>query len=125
MRTALLFLFLSLVACSGETGQKTDFSTREVVRVVSPSGCCEAHVVESTLVGVGENTQVIVSFDGGSCGAGVASADGINRGLDIRWVNELTLSIGHPRGVQLTQNASGDRVKCGRHEVHVLLREME
>ena len=97
------------------------FSTREVGRAVSPSGCCEAYVVESSIDGVGENTQVIVSFVNETCDAGVVSSNGAGLAIKLNWLAEGSLS----RGVTLRRNASGEHIKCGRHEVHIVLQERD
>jgi len=98
-----------------------DWSTREVAAATSPAGWCVARVVESRYGSSGSNTQVVLDFDGG-CGSGAVAADGVNHALKLRWIDDSTLQIEHPKALVLTRNASGEILQCYDRKVRVVLR---
>ena len=107
------------VACSSRINHPIEL--RESARVPSPSGWCEAYVVELGTEPNGLTTQVLLSFDGGQGGAGAVSAPGKNLGLTLRWLDSTTLEVQHPKTVRLEYGASGDVIQFFRHKVKVVL----
>jgi hypothetical protein len=85
-------------------------------RVPSPSGCCEASIVEYE----GTRTVVEVSFDGGRCVQASVHSPGVRLGLRIRWVDGGTLEVRYPPGVLLDLPA-GPVLHCQEREVRLVL----
>jgi hypothetical protein len=84
-------------------------SPRQSARVPSPSGWCEAYVVEWS----DENCQVMLEFDGGACGSGAVSAFGKAPDLQLRWLDPTTVEVQHSSKVRMERNASGEVIQCG------------
>ena len=80
-----------------------------------------AYVYES-VSDAGELTQVLLEYAGGHCGSGVVHAYQIDAGLELSWLSPTELLVTKPEGVVLEHNASGERLMCGKHIVHVHVR---
>lgn len=120
LRTLALISFaLTLSACNRE--KMDPASVSDSGGVVSPSGCCEASIVESDVPRGGGNTQVLVSFLNERCGSGAVSSQGVNLGLAVRWAGPETLVVSYPAHLQLARNASGEWLQCRGRKVRVLL----
>ena len=121
-RTLLLLVVgaINWVGCDSRTTSQP--GTGESAHVPSPSGWCEAYVVEFDFGPNGQTTQVMLSFDGGQGGAGAVSAPGLKLGLNLRWLDPTTLEVEHPKGVQLTYGASGEVLQFLNHKVRVVLK---
>ena len=121
LRTLLLAIFvLCLSACTQR--QEHAASVNASNRVTSPSGCCDASIVESRIPGESGSTQVLVSFSRGSCGSGALSSPGVDLGFAVRWSGPETLVVEYPANLEITRNASGEWLQCNGQKVHVLLR---
>jgi hypothetical protein len=90
-------------------------------RVVSPAGWVSAYVDEYRDGPSGGMTQVILSFDNDTCGAGAVAAPGFDLGLRLRWTDPTTLEVIHPQNLAMRRNASGEYLQCGPRKVHVVL----
>jgi hypothetical protein len=90
-------------------------------RAVSPEGWCIACVVESDYGDGARMTQVMLDFPEERCGSGAVAASGSGHGLKLRWLGPDTIEIRHPAGLELSRNASGDILQCGRRKVRVVL----
>jgi hypothetical protein len=110
----LLAVVSSLISCSSP-------EFKESVRVASPNGWVEAYVLEWSYGQGNGRTQVMLAFDGGRCGRGSVSANGIGLGLKLRWVEPATLQITHPESVDLERSPGGEDVQCGNRKVRVIL----
>ena len=82
---------------------------KQSARVPSPSGWCEAYVVEWS----DENSQVMLELDGGACGSGAASAFGKAPGRQLRWLDPTTIEVQHATSVRMERDASGEVSQCG------------
>ncbi len=116
----LAFLVFCLSGCDQRQGDAV--SVHNSNGVTSPSGCCEAAIVESRVSGAGSNTQVLVSFPQERCGLGAVSSPGADLGFTIRWSGPETLVVEYPANLEVTRNASGEWLQCKGQKVHVLLR---
>ena len=116
---ALALFVLCLSACNQRQGDAV--SAHDSNRVTSPSGCCEAAIVESRISGGGSNTQVLVSFPQERCGFGAVSSPGVDLGFTVRWSGPETLVVEYPANLEVTRNASGEWLQCKGRKVHVLL----
>lgn len=106
-----------LQGCPSQSNGKV----REVMKTASPSGDVVAQIVEIERGPESSNTQVILSFDGGRCGSGAVSTNGIRVGLSTRWVDDRTLEVTYPKGRAMERNASGEILQCRDRMVRVLL----
>ena len=117
-----LHVFLALLILNGCSlfGSEDNTNSRELSRVISKNGH-EAYIVETSLEDNIENTQVILQFAGGKCGAGAVSSPNTNLGLKISWVDGNTLKVLKPSGVSLKRNASGETIQCLEQKVNVII----
>jgi len=113
---------ISLVGCGSRAAPHLEAG--ESPHVPSPSGWCEAYVVEFDNGPNAQETQVMLSFDGGRGGAGAVTAPGLGLGLVLRWLDPTTLEVQHPKEIQLTYGASGEWLQFWAHKVHVVLRSV-
>ena len=95
--------------------------TRESSRLVSPAGWCVASVVVFDDPAAVANTQVLLSFDGGRCGAGAVSFTGSDVPVQLHWTDATTLEVRYPQGATFSRNASGEFLQCFDRTVHVVL----
>lgn len=102
------------------TRRRAASGPKQLARVPSPSGWCEAYIVEWG----DDNSQVMLEFDGGACGSGAVSAFGKEPGLQLRWLDSTTVEVQHAKGVQMERNASGEVIQCGgpHRRVRVVLK---
>jgi hypothetical protein len=102
------------------TRRGTASGPKQLARVPSPSGWCEAYIVEWG----DDNSQVMLEFDGGACGSGAVSAFGKGPGLQLRWLDPTTVEVQHSAGVKMDRNASGEVIQCGgpHRRVRVVLK---
>ena len=120
-RTAFATLLFLLVGCGPDNSVQSQ--VRELKRSVSPPGWCAASIIETIWGPTESNTQVVLSFDHGSCGAGAVGAVGTDLGLEIRWLDDVTLEVEYPKGVKLQRNASGEVLQCKNRRVVVRLNQ--
>jgi hypothetical protein len=93
--------------------------------ILSPAGWCKAAVTETTSVdGQSGSTQVALSFDGGKCGRNAVSSNQVGLGLQLRWLDDSTLEVGHPVGATMVRSPSGEVLQCLDHRVRVVLRPL-
>ena len=123
MRQVLIAALLSLLGCP--SGNSAEWN---MPGVLSPEGWAKARVVEFDF-GPGErHSQVLISFDGGVCGSGSVSADGIDLGLQLAWVDATTLEVAHPADVALEPAPAArelpSRHQCGDRVVWVQSRRL-
>ena len=116
---SLFFLIFILTSCS-KHGDEDSYSLSKIKTVLSSAGH-EAYIIEATLDD-SSNTQVIVDFAGGKCGAGAVNSLGINLKLDIKWSDATTLVVSKPEQVQLMRNASGETLRCSESKVLVVIK---
>src|ERR1700694_5546719 len=109
-----------LVVFAGCRRHAGDMTTREWSRVKSPEGWCEASVVEFDWPSRA-NTQILLAFDGGRCGAGAVTFDGSHSDLELRWSDATTLEVRYPKQLTPTRNPSGEYIQCFDRKVHVIL----
>jgi len=100
--------------------RSTASSPKRTARVASPSGWCEAYIVEWS----DDNSQVMLDFDGGACGSGAVSALGKAPCLQLRWLDPTTVEVQHAADVRMQRNASGEVIQCGgpHRRVRVVLK---
>ena len=121
MQRVLVISIVGIVLAACSKPSLPPVTTRESTRVVSPAGWCVASVVVFEDPATVSNTQVLLSFDGGRCGAGAVSFDGADVPLQLHWIDATTLEVRHPRGASFSRNASGDFLYCLERKVHVVL----
>jgi hypothetical protein len=122
MLRIFVLALLALCLCGCDQRQGDAVTVHGSNRVTSPSGCCEAAIVESRMSGAGSITQVFVSFPQERCGRGAVSLPGADLGLTLRWSGPETLVVEYPVNLEVTRNASGEWLQCKGQKVHVLLR---
>jgi hypothetical protein len=120
MLTMILKLFvivcaLTAVGCSNENNV---FSSTRSQTIESAEGH-QAYIVEGHYGKGDSNTQVIVMFNGGKCGSGVAAGIGVDLGLSISWVGLDQLHINNPKNAVLTRNANGEIIQCLNKKITV------
>ncbi|WP_444902879.1 hypothetical protein ACJJIU_13235 [Microbulbifer sp. CnH-101-E] len=111
---------LFLISCGNGAVENIKF--REYGRVVSNIGHV-AYVYEALSEGETPVTQVLVSFGGGACGAGVVSAYSNNLNFKLTWRDGSTLVIENPSGVELQWNPSGQYLKCGEYSIEAIVEQ--
>jgi hypothetical protein len=117
---ALIFLIsIILASCSPvEKNESYEVTRSEPVKSISGH---EAYIVKSSSNGE-HQTQILLNFTGGECGAGVVHAFGNNFNLSLFWENGSTLVITKPADLELIQNASGSKLQCGKQIVYVVVK---
>ncbi len=122
MRARLLaraLILLIAFSCSEQSSDPRE--PHEVSRAASPAGWCVASIVEFDHGPDNQNTQVLLSFDDDRCGAGAVATDGLNAGLELRWLDDTTLEVRHPKGSTPRRNPSGEIIQCLDRKVRVVL----
>ena len=118
----VLALVMILGVCCGA---EPEIEEIEVVTtsppVPSPSGAFDAWIVESGYGRDDGTTQVMLSFRDRNCGAGAVAAVGVDLGLELRWIDDTTLEVRHPKTIVPIRNASGETVQCYERKVKVVL----
>ena len=109
-----------LFACSEARRDSPTAGVRTLSEIRSPAGWCVASTVEIDAGKGSQNTQVFLAFDGG-CGAGAVAFDGLNLGLQLRWLDDTSLEVGHPQSASPTRNANGEIIQCFKRKVRVIL----
>ena len=98
-----------------------EIDSSRTARAASPAGWVTAYVEETRGGPSGGVTQIILSFDNDTCGAGAVAASGLDLGLRLRWSDPTTLEVIHPQNLEMRRNASGEYLQCGPRKVHVVL----
>jgi hypothetical protein len=111
-----------LSSCSNHEDEAS-YRINRIKSVFSGDGH-EAYIIESTF-NDSTNTQVIINFAGGECGAGAVNSLGIDLKLDIKWSDGTTLVVSKPEQVNLTRNASGETLQCSEKKVLVVIENYE
>lgn len=104
---------------------RSPIKDREVLRVVSPSGECEARVYEVYEPREYRNTQVLLMFKGkwpgSGGGSGAVSFNEAELGLSLQWTDSNTLEISYPADTEYQRNPSGERIQYMDNIVDVKL----
>jgi hypothetical protein len=113
-----LFFIVCVFLAVGCSSENIDFSSSRSQTIESAEGH-QAYIVEGHYGKGGSNTQIIVMFNGGKCGSGVAAGIGIDLGLSISWVGLDQLHINNPKNAVLTRNANGEIIQCLNKKITV------
>lgn len=92
----------------------------EYARILSPDGEVSAYVYHYDSP-TGGLTQVGLDFVGLGCGSGSASWYEYDIGVELRWIDAMTLEVIYPGGKDYEHNASGDLLGCFDRGVRVVM----
>lgn len=115
LRFFLMAFVLLTLGCSNENN---GFSSSRSKTIESAEGH-QAYIVEGHYGEDDSNTQIIVMFNGGICGSGVAAGIGVDLGLSISWASPDHLLINNPKNAVLTRNANGEVIQCSNKKITV------
>ena len=116
----LMSLFVAILCGCSQTLR--DYRSEVLSSEFSPDRSARASVVQTVYSPGGEHTRVMIDFLEDNCGLPAIDSDGINLGIQAKWLGNNQLEVMVPAGVIPRQSIKGSKLACGKQSVDVLLK---